>query len=49
MGRYPKTARASSVKCIPCNAPSTDVNGDYVCVECGRTVVQGVTLRQVRS
>jgi len=39
MSRY-RSVRSSRIKCIPCNAPATEtVGGDYVCVECGGTIV----------
>ncbi|WP_435101833.1 hypothetical protein [Halarchaeum sp. P4] len=38
MSRSPRAARSASVKCIGCNAPTTQtVEGDYVCVSCGET------------
>lgn len=40
MGRYPRAARGAAVKCIGCNAPAVEtVDGDYVCVDCGSSVV----------
>jgi hypothetical protein len=43
MGRYPREVRDARIKCIPCNAPVTrTVDGDYVCVECGGSPVDGV-------
>lgn len=36
MTRYPRTARATRLKCIDCNAPVVEtVDGDYACVDCG--------------
>ena len=41
MSRYPKSARAASLKCIACNAPITrTVEGTYVCVDCGESLVK---------
>jgi len=41
MGRYPKAARAATIKCIDCNSPVvTTVEKTYVCVECGESPVQ---------
>jgi len=35
MGRYPKPARAASLKCISCNASVAEaIGGSFVCVEC---------------
>lgn len=40
MERYPPPARTARVKCITCNAPTTlTVDGNHVCVACGRTIV----------
>ncbi len=42
MGRYPRGVRNAGVKCISCNAPAAaTIDGQYVCVECGNTPVQG--------
>ena len=41
MGRYPRSARNAAIKCIACNAPVTEtVDGEYVCVDCGRSPVR---------
>jgi hypothetical protein len=38
MATYHRRAREARVKCLPCNAPVTEtMDGDYVCVECGRS------------
>lgn len=43
MGRYPESARKSAVKCVPCNAPVVEtVDGEHVCVDCGRVLVEAV-------
>ncbi len=40
MGRYPRPARSSRVKCIDCHAPATEtIDDEYVCVECGASVI----------
>lgn len=40
MSRYPRSARATIVKCVDCNAPATrTVSGEFVCVECGETTI----------
>lgn len=40
MARYPRGARGARIKCITCNAPTTEtVTDDVVCVECGRLVI----------
>jgi len=37
---YLRSVRSSRVKCTPCNAPAAEtIDGDYVCVECGKTVM----------
>jgi LSD1 subclass zinc finger protein len=44
MSRYPRGARGSRIKCIECNAPTTEtVDNDFVCVECGRNVIAQTT------
>lgn len=41
MGRYPRTVRATRLKCIACNAPIVEtVDGDYACVDCGDTPIE---------
>ncbi len=41
MGRYPKAARAATIKCIDCNSPVvTTVDETYVCVKCGDSPIQ---------
>jgi hypothetical protein len=41
MGRYPRTARGSTLKCISCNAPVVEtVDGAYACVECGSSPIR---------
>lgn len=41
MTRYPRTARATRLKCIDCNAPIVEtVDGDYACVDCGETPIE---------
>lgn len=41
MGKYPKAARAASIKCIACNSPVvTTVDDDYVCIECGESPIE---------
>ena len=40
MSRYPRAVRSARVKCVACNAPAAEtIDGTYVCVECGDTVV----------
>ena len=40
MSRYPRSVRSSRVKCIGCNAPTSEtIDGAYVCVECGEVVI----------
>lgn len=42
MSRYPRAARGSVIKCIPCRAPVVaTTGGQYVCVECGREPIRG--------
>lgn len=41
MGRYPRSVRSTTVKCVDCNAPATEtIEGAYVCVECGQPAIQ---------
>lgn len=43
--RFPRAARAATVKCISCNAPSTRIaSGEYVCVECGKSVLGAASI-----
>jgi|AntRauTorckE6833_2_1112554.scaffolds.fasta_scaffold25243_2 hypothetical protein len=40
MGRYPRAARLSRIKCIAYNAPTTETTtGEHICVECGDSPV----------
>lgn len=41
LGSYPESVRPASIKCIDCNAPAVITQaGDYVCVDCGVTVIE---------
>lgn len=41
MSRYPRAVRDARIKCLACNAPAIEtVDGDIVCVDCGRAVVE---------
>ncbi len=50
MSRYPRAARGAAVKCIGCNAPTTQTTeGDYVCVSCGETLIPAASSRSLAS
>lgn len=41
MGSYPRAVRDAQIKCLVCNAPATKtVDGDLVCVDCGRDLLE---------